>query len=98
MDEPFDVLSQPVAQPCLKGLDDLDSPPLLVERAVAHLVGEGTLEGIFALGEESRLIRSSPTLHRPMRYAEDGVGTGEAIRAYLYCTWLPKESRKSWGT
>ena len=66
--------------------------------AVGHLMGEGMLEGVFALGEESRLIRSSPTLHRPMRHAEDGVGMGEAIRAYLYCTWLPKESRKSWGT
>jgi hypothetical protein len=32
-----------------------------------------------------------------MRRAEDGVGIGEAVRAYLYCTWLPKESRKSWG-
>jgi hypothetical protein len=32
-----------------------------------------------------------------MRRAEDGVGIGEAVRAYLYCTWLPKESRKPGG-
>ena len=52
VNEPFDVLSQPVAQPCLKGLDDLGSPPpLLEERAVGHLMGEGMLEGVFALGE-----------------------------------------------
>ena len=32
-----------------------------------------------------------------MRRAEDSVGIGEAVRAYLYCIWLLKESRKSWG-
>jgi hypothetical protein len=31
-----------------------------------------------------------------MRRAEDGMGIGEAVRAYLYCTWWLKESRKSW--
>ena len=40
--------------------------------------------------------RSSPTLPRPMRRAEDGVGMGKAVRAYVYRTWLTKESRKSW--
>ena len=40
--------------------------------------------------------RSSPTLPMPMRRAEDGVGIGKAVRAYLYRRWLTKESRKSW--
>ena len=32
----------------------------------------------------------------PMRRAEDGVGMDKAVRAYVYPTWLTKESRKSW--
>jgi hypothetical protein len=32
----------------------------------------------------------------PMRRAEDSVGMGQAVRAHLYRTALPKESRKSW--
>src|SRR5712691_9561953 len=40
--------------------------------------------------------RSSPTLPRPMRRAEDGVGMGKTVRAYVDRTWVTKESRKSW--
>jgi hypothetical protein len=32
-----------------------------------------------------------------MRRAEDGVEIGEAVLAYLYRTWLPKESRVVYG-
>jgi hypothetical protein len=31
-----------------------------------------------------------------MRRTEDGVGMGQAVRAYVYRTWSTKESRKSW--
>src|SRR5215471_583276 len=37
--------------------------------------------------------KSSPTLPMPMRRAADGVGTGKIVRAYVYRTWLIKESR-----
>src|SRR5215475_6619456 len=37
--------------------------------------------------------RSSPTLPIPLRRAADGVGTGKIVRAYVYRTWLIKESR-----
>ena len=30
----------------------------------------------------------------PMRRAEDGVGIGKAVRAYVYRTWVTKESLK----
>src|SRR5215831_9319580 len=32
----------------------------------------------------------------PMRRAQDGGGMGQAVRAHVYRTVLPKESRKSW--
>jgi hypothetical protein len=32
-----------------------------------------------------------------MRRAEDGVEMAQAVRAYLYRTWVRKKSRKSWG-
>jgi len=32
-----------------------------------------------------------------MRRAEDGVGMGKAVQAYVYRTWSTKGSRKYWG-
>ena len=43
----------------LEGLDDAGMqhpPPLLEQTAVGHLVGQGVLEGVLALGEEARLV------------------------------------------
>ena len=33
-----------------------DSPPLLEQTAVGHLVRQGVLEGVLALGKEPRLV------------------------------------------
>ena len=55
----FDLLGQPVAGERLEGLDDAGvqrPPPLLEQAAVGHLVGEGVLEGVLALGKEARLV------------------------------------------
>src|SRR4029453_14549283 len=41
--------------------------------------------------------QSEGRYRQPNRRTEDGVGMREAVREYLSCTWLPKESRKSWG-
>ena len=55
----FDLLGQAVPGERLEGLDDAGvqrPPPLLQQAAVGHLVGEGVLEGVVALGEEARLV------------------------------------------
>ena len=55
----FDLLGQPVPSERLEGLDDpgvQHPPPLLEEPAVGHLVREGVLEGVLALGKEARLV------------------------------------------
>ena len=55
----FDLLGHPVPSERLQGLDDAGMqrpPPLLEQAAVGHLVGQGVLEGVLALGEEARLV------------------------------------------
>ena len=55
----FDLLGHPVPGERLQGLDNAGvqhPPPLLQQAAVGHLVGEGVLEGVLALGEEARLV------------------------------------------
>src|SRR5262245_65513521 len=54
----FYVLGQPVSIEPFDGLDNArmqDSPPLLQETSVGHLVRQGVLEGVCQLGEEARL-------------------------------------------
>ena len=63
--QPFDLFRHMVGGEPLDGLHDLGmqgAPPLLEEPAVCHLVGEGMLEGVFALGEEARLIEELGSL------------------------------------
>src|SRR5436309_14122619 len=60
MSQPFDLLSHPLPGEHLEGLDDagMEHPtPLLQETAIGHLMSQGVLEGVFALGKESRLIQ-----------------------------------------
>ena len=57
--QPFDLLGHPVPGERLQGLDDAGMehpPPLLQQAAVGHLVGQGVLEGVFALGKEPGLV------------------------------------------
>ena len=59
MRQAFDLLGHPVRGERLEGLDDAGvqrPPPLLQETAVGHLVGQGMLEGVLALGEQARLV------------------------------------------
>ena len=47
--QPFDLLGQPLPGERLEGLDDAGmerAPPLLEQRLVGHLLGEGVLEGV----------------------------------------------------
>jgi hypothetical protein len=53
------LLGQAVWVQHFKGLDNAgmeDALPLLEQPAIGHLVGQGMLEGEFALGEEPRLV------------------------------------------
>jgi hypothetical protein len=59
------VLGQPLPGECLEGLHDPGvqaAPPLLEETAVGHLMGEGMLEGIGALGKQAGLIEELGSL------------------------------------
>ena len=58
--QPFDLVVQPVPRLDLQDLDDAGMqgpPPLIEQRAVSYLMGEGVLEGIGELGKETRLIQ-----------------------------------------
>ena len=68
MRQPFDLvraaprsaLGHPRRRVCFEGLDHArvqPPPPLQQETAVGHLVRQGVLEGIFALGEQAGLIQ-----------------------------------------
>ena len=53
------LFGQAVRGELLEGLDNagMQHPPSLLEQtAVGHLVGQGVLEGEFALGEQPRLV------------------------------------------
>ena len=55
----FDLLGHPVPGERFEGLDNAGmqhAPPLLQQAAVGHLVGQGMLEGVFALREEACLV------------------------------------------
>ena len=55
----FDLLGHPVPGEGLQGLDNarVQRPPsLLQEASVCHLVGQGVLEGVLALGKEPCLV------------------------------------------
>jgi hypothetical protein len=57
--QPFHLLGHLVSGKCLQGRDDPSMecpPPLLEQRLIGHLLGEGVLEGILDVGEEARLI------------------------------------------
>ena len=59
MRQAFDLLGHPVPGKRFQGLDDAGMqhpPPLLQETAVGHLVRQGVLEGVLALGKEARLV------------------------------------------
>ena len=58
----FDLLGHPLSGEGFEGLDDprvQGAPPLLEETAVGHLVGEGVLEGVCALGKSRVSYRNS---------------------------------------
>ena len=70
----FHLLGHPVAGEGLEGLDNSAmqrAPPLLEQRFVGHLLGEGMLEGIFDLGKETRLVEELGRLQ--MGKALDGA-------------------------
>src|SRR2546428_376714 len=78
MRQPFDLLGYPVPNQGLDGLDDArmeHPPPLQQEAPVSHLVREGVLEGVFALGKEARLVEKFGGLE--MRQA--------ALQALFWC-------------
>ena len=55
----FDLLGQPISRERLQGPDDVRmqrAPPLLQQRLVCHLAGEGVREGVCVVGKESRLV------------------------------------------
>ena len=60
--QPFHLsLRQPPRSPAkrLQGLDDPGmerAPPLLEQRLIGHLLGQGVLEGVLDVGEEARLV------------------------------------------
>ena len=56
----LDLVHQALAGKRFQGLDDLRMqrpPPLLEQTAVCHLVGQGVLEGVGVLREETRLVQ-----------------------------------------
>jgi hypothetical protein len=55
----FDVLDHPVPGQCFEALDNagMEHPtPLLEQAAVGHLVRESVLEGILAVGIQTRFV------------------------------------------
>ena len=63
-------------------------PPLLQETAVGHLVRQGVLEGVLALGEEARLVEELGRLEVRQAAMERllgqlGDGAAAAARAPL---------------
>jgi hypothetical protein len=56
-------------------------PPLLEQTAVGHLVGQGMLEGVFALWKEARLVEELGGLEvceatLQTRFGRDGLQEG----------------------
>ena len=97
--EPLDLFGQAIGSALFDGLHNLgmqDAPPLLQEAPVGHLVGEGVLEGAFALGEEPRLIEKlgglqvgKATLERRLGQLSNGLrssskGTSVPITAAVW--------------
>src|SRR5215510_724136 len=63
--EPFDPLGQALRSEVLEGLHNArvqGTPTLLQQAAVGHLMGQGVLEGILALGKEARLVEELGSL------------------------------------
>src|SRR6266849_4067243 len=61
----LDLFGQAIGRKHFNGLDDASMehpPPLLEKTPIGHLVGQGVLEGIFALGEQARLIEKLRSL------------------------------------
>src|SRR5262249_27229986 len=79
MGQALGVLSHPVPGKCLEGLDNAGMEPasaLLEDTPIGHLVGEGMLEGVLALGEKARLIEELSGLYV-------GKAAVEALRGHL---------------
>jgi hypothetical protein len=75
MCQAFNVFGQPLSLDHLKRLDDPGmerTSAFLEEAAIGDLVGQGMLEGEFALGEEPRLIEKL-----------GGLQVGKAVVEYL---------------
>src|SRR5262245_49028285 len=75
--EPLDLFGQAVGSTLFNGLHNLgmqDAPPLLQEAPICDLVGEGVLEGTFALREEPRLIEKLGSLQVGQAALEHRLG------------------------
>ena len=109
----FDLLGHPVPGERLQGLDDAGmqrAPPLLQEAAIGHLVGEGVLEGVLALGEEPRLIEKLGGLQvgqaaverllgqlgngLQQRQGHLGANHGSRLQEALLLGWQPVDARR----
>ena len=83
MGQPLNLLGPPVGRQRLEGLHDAgvqDAPPLLQQAAVGHFVGEGVLESVFELGEETHLVEElgrlevhETAMQHLLRHVGDGL-------------------------
>jgi hypothetical protein len=79
----FDLLGHSLPGECLQSRDDPGmqrAPPLLEQRLVGHLLGEGVLEGVLDVGEQARLIEelrrlevSQTTIQRLVGQVRNGL-------------------------
>ena len=94
----FDLLGYPVRRGRLEGLHNLrvqDTPLFLQEAAVGHLVGQGMLEGVFTLGEQTRLVQKlsclelrQATMQHLLRHPGDSVEQGKGDLHTAHCSDL----------
>ena len=108
----FDLLGHPLSGERLQGLDDAGmqrAPPLLEQRLVGHLLGEGVLEGVFDLGEQARFIEELGGLQmgeaqaeRLLRHLGHGLeerqghlraDDGSGLQELFLLRWQPVDAR-----
>ena len=88
----FHLLGHPFGRERLEGLDQArvqPPPPLQQEAVVGHLVRQGVLEGVFALGEQACLIEElrrlevrQAAVQRRLGHVCNGLEQGEGyVRA-----------------
>jgi hypothetical protein len=111
--QPFHLLGHLISGKRLQGRDDPGMecpPPLLEQRLIGHLLGEGVLEGVLYIGEEARLVEKLSRLQmgeaqaeRLLRHVGYGLQEREGhlrandrggLQELFFLRWQPVDARR----